>query len=149
MGFVDWGDRLDDRLLGRWGRPYESLQSGDDGVEAWWSRLSAADRRNFVVDLNKGVVPTEPVRARAAVAMFELRLRRYWLMYAGPVVAAIVLMVVLHLAGGTWFIGISPLFMVPAFAIGRLQLERQLNTTRAIADLASRPSSEVTESEDA
>ena len=149
MGFVDWGDGLDALVLGRFGRPYESLQSGDLEVEAWWSALTTADRRNFAVELNRGVVPTDPVAARGAVALLELQLRRYWLIYVGVAIPMVVWAVVIWLAGSVWWIAVGVLGLIPGLAIGRVRLERQLNTTRAIAELASRGRSSDTAADDA
>jgi len=47
-----------------------------------------------VVDLDEGVVPTNMVHARAAVAFLELGLRRHWLTYVGVAIPTVLFAVV-------------------------------------------------------
>lgn len=79
MGLLDWGDRIDDRVLGRFGRPPDTLESGDPEVESWWAALSLKERRNVLVDANRGELPTGNMvdqRRRNAIELLQLRQTR-------------------------------------------------------------------------
>lgn len=141
MGFLDWGDRLDDRVITRLRRPPESLRTADTEVSAWWDNLSREERNRFLLDVERSVVFRDPLLARARVAAMEFygpRSTNLLLLAFLPAVVGLGLAALLNddleISFSLTIIVASIVLMIAAAR--RIQRER-VETAKVIADLTA------------
>jgi hypothetical protein len=141
MGFVKWGDRLDDRIVRRIQRPPRSLRSADTDVTEWWQQLPREARNDFLLDVQRGVIFRDPLLARARVAALEFYSARGVFV---PLAFLMPLVVALSIAAfmnegleSTFALVIVAAMGVLGFAVGRRIQRERLESARVIAELVA------------